>query len=77
MTLKKAPPPPPSRTTVRLPEAVHRRAKLAAVWSGQKIQDFVAVAVERLLAEVEPAMRSLGGDGSRAAAQKVRKAKKR
>lgn len=45
-----------SRTTVRLPDDLHRRAKLAAAWSGRKIQDLIAEAVERYLPAVEEAM---------------------
>jgi predicted DNA binding CopG/RHH family protein len=35
-----------ARTTVRLPEDLHHRAKLAAAWRGMKLQDFIATAVE-------------------------------
>ncbi len=45
-----------SRTTVRLPDDLHRRAKLAAAWSGRKIQDLIAEAVERHLSTLEDAM---------------------
>ncbi|MEI9811204.1 MAG: toxin-antitoxin system HicB family antitoxin [Acidobacteriota bacterium] len=47
---------PSSRTTVRLPEVLHQRAKMAAAWSGVKLQDFVARAVEEHLIHVESAM---------------------
>jgi hypothetical protein len=39
-----------------LPERLHRRAKLAAAWSGVKLQEFVACAVEQQLTRVEGEM---------------------
>jgi predicted DNA binding CopG/RHH family protein len=45
-----------SRTTVRLPEDLHHRAKMAATWTGTKLQDFIATAVEQYLVPVEAAM---------------------
>jgi predicted HicB family RNase H-like nuclease len=45
-----------ARTTVRLPERLHRRAKLAAAWSGAKLQEFIADAVELHLARTEADM---------------------
>jgi len=53
----------PARTTVRLPEHLHHRAKLAAAWSGMKLQDFIAKAVEQHLASVEDAMDGNGPPG--------------
>jgi predicted DNA-binding protein len=44
------------RTTVRLPEDLHHRAKLASAWTGTKLQDFVSTAVERYLVDVEATM---------------------
>jgi len=45
-----------ARTTVRLPEELHHRAKLASAWSGTKLQDFVSAAVEQYLVAAEEAM---------------------
>jgi predicted HicB family RNase H-like nuclease len=45
-----------ARTTVRLPEDLHHRAKMASAWSGTKLQDFVSAAVERHLTDAEAAM---------------------
>ena len=45
-----------ARTTVRLPEDLHHRAKLASAWSGTKLQDFVSAAVEQYLLAAEQAM---------------------
>ena len=45
-----------ARTTVPLPEDLHHRAKMASTWSGTKLQDFVAEAVEQHLAQAESAM---------------------
>jgi predicted DNA binding CopG/RHH family protein len=45
-----------SRTTVRLPEELHHRAKMAAAWSGTKLQDFISNAVEQYLEAAEAAM---------------------
>jgi predicted DNA-binding protein len=45
-----------SRTTVRLPEDLHHRAKLASAWSGRKLQEFIATAVEEYLQDVEATM---------------------
>ena len=45
-----------ARTTVRLPERLHRRAKLAAAWSGVKLQEFVAGALEEHLSRTEAEM---------------------
>jgi predicted DNA-binding protein len=45
-----------NRTTVRLPEDLHRRAKLVAAWNGRKIQDLIAEAVEHYLPPLEEAM---------------------
>ncbi len=41
------------RTTVRLPNELHRRAKIAATWSGKTLQDFVTEALELHLGQVE------------------------
>lgn len=45
-----------ARTTVRLPEDLHHRAKLVAAWSGTKLQEFIAEALERHLAIAEAEM---------------------
>jgi predicted HicB family RNase H-like nuclease len=45
-----------ARTTVRLPEDLHHRAKLVAAWSGTKLQEFIAEAVEQYLVSAEAAM---------------------
>lgn len=45
-----------ARTTVRLPEDLHHRAKMVSAWSGTKLQDFVSAAVEQYLATAEAAM---------------------
>lgn len=45
-----------ARTTVRLPEDLHHRAKLAAAWSGTKLQEFIAEAVEHHLSIAEAEM---------------------
>jgi predicted DNA binding CopG/RHH family protein len=45
-----------ARTTVRLPEDLHHRAKLVSAWSGIKLQDFVSAAVEQHLAAAEETM---------------------
>jgi len=45
-----------ARTTVRLPEPLHQRAKMAAAWSGVKLQEFIAKAVEQHLVHAEAAM---------------------
>ena len=65
MVDKKAPQSASSRTTVRLPDDLHRRAKLAAAWSGRKIQDLIAEAVERYLPAVEEAMENSKGSSRR------------
>ena len=65
MAEKKSPQSGSSRTTVRLPDDLHRRAKLAAAWSGRKIQDLIAEAVERYLPALEDAMDSSKGSGRR------------
>lgn len=65
MVEKKAPQSASSRTTVRLPDDLHRRAKLAAAWSGRKIQDLIAEAVERYLPAVEEAMENSKGSSRR------------
>ena len=57
MATKKKSPAPSARTTVRLPDDIHRRAKLAAAWSDRKIQDFVAAAVEQYLQVAEEEMK--------------------
>ena len=44
------------RTTVRIPEELHHRAKMAATWSGIKLQEFIAEAIERYLVAAESAM---------------------
>jgi len=44
------------RTTVRLPEDLHHRAKLVSAWSGTKLQDLVASAVEQYLEAAEATM---------------------
>jgi hypothetical protein len=41
------------RTTVRLPEALHTRAKVGAARLRLSLQDFVAAAVEARLGELE------------------------
>ena len=61
---EKMSPSPAARTTVRLPEEIHRRAKLAAAWYGRKIQDFVAEAVELHLAVAEREMHESSGAGN-------------
>ena len=48
------------RTTVRLPNDLHRRAKLAATWSGKTLQDFVTEALESHLELVEKSIRESG-----------------
>jgi predicted DNA-binding protein len=45
-----------ARTTVRLPEHLHHRAKLASTYAGTKLQDFIATAVEDYLKQVESGM---------------------
>ena len=45
-----------ARTTVRLPEDLHHRAKLASAWAGTKLQDFISAAVEQYLETAEQAM---------------------
>lgn len=45
-----------ARTTVRIPEELHHRAKLAATWSGTKLQEFISEAIERHLIGAEAAM---------------------
>jgi predicted DNA binding CopG/RHH family protein len=47
---------PSARTTVRLPEHLHHRAKLASTYAGTKLQDFIATAVEQYLKQVESGM---------------------
>lgn len=47
-----------ARTTVRLPEDLHHRAKMASAWSGTKLQDFISAAVEQYLIAAEAAMDS-------------------
>jgi predicted HicB family RNase H-like nuclease len=56
MPAKKESSQPAARTTVRLPDEIHRRAKLAAAWSGMKIQDLVAAALEEYLTALEEEM---------------------
>lgn len=41
---------------MRIPEDLHHRAKLAAAWSGVKLQDFIAMAVAKHLAQTEADM---------------------
>lgn len=45
-----------ARTTVRLPEDLHHRAKMASAFSGTKLQDFISAAVEQHLLAAEAAM---------------------
>jgi hypothetical protein len=52
------------RTTVRLPERLHHRAKLAATWSGAKLQEFIAEAVELHLSRAEAAMGAEMGEAA-------------
>ncbi len=53
-----------ARTTVRLPEDLHHRAKLASAWSGRKLQEFIATAVEEYLDTVESTMENGPRSGS-------------
>lgn len=48
------------RTTVRLPNELHRRAKLAAIWSGKTLQDFVTEALEQHLQHAEKSIQEAG-----------------
>jgi predicted DNA binding CopG/RHH family protein len=64
MSSTKNSPSPGARTTVRLPEHLHHRAKLASAFAGEKLQDFIATAVEEYLKQVESGM-SVGLRGER------------